>query len=51
MKKQSIAWVEEAGLLDGSDSREFITREEAADMIRKALDHFFGCMIRAVENS
>lgn len=51
MEKRTVAWVEEAGLLDGSAPRELITREETADMIQKALEYFFQSMIRALQNS
>ena len=37
----SISWAMKAGILDGGDPQGVVTREEATEMIRRALDYFF----------
>ena len=40
-RNNSISWAVKAGILDGGDPQAVVTREEATEMIRRALDYFF----------
>lgn len=44
-----LDWAVRAGVTDGTDPQRLVTREEATEMIRCALECFFGRMIETLE--
>ena len=48
-RNESISWAVKAGILDAGDPHAFVTREEATEMIRRALDYFFHQIILVLQ--
>ena len=44
-------WAVRAGITDGTQPQQFVTREEAAEMIRRGLEYFFQQIIEALEKA
>ena len=45
----ALDWADAAGITDTAEPGAFMTREEAADMIRRALTYFFERMVQMLE--
>lgn len=43
--KEGAQWAIKAGIMDGTGPLTFVTREDAAQMIYLALEHFFGQIV------
>ena len=46
---EHLLWARNAGIMDGSDPKAFVSREEAAGMLRRALEYFFHQMISILQ--
>lgn len=45
-----VLWAVEAGITDGTEGRAFVTRDEALQLLHRALDHFFRQLIAALRD-
>ncbi|MBO5340829.1 MAG: hypothetical protein J6A62_07520 [Oscillospiraceae bacterium] len=48
---RALEWASKAGIADGTAPGAFMTREETADMIRRALTYFFERIVQILEEN
>ena len=50
-QSRETLWALEAGITDGTAGRAFVTRDEALQLLHRALDHFFHQLIAALHDN